>query len=102
MTPEHFSFGLLYTWNHTVQVLDVVLRDAALCADLVDEASDEPHHRVSDVAVLRVLEAAFCVEAFRNTAGDAVKSKEMINITSFINNNNNDNNIPVSYQILLK
>lgn len=57
-----------------MQVLDVVLGDSALGAHLVDEASDEPHHRVSDVAVLRVFEPALRVEAFRNAAGDAVIS----------------------------
>lgn len=55
-----------------MQVLDVVLGDAALRADLVDEPGDEPHHRVRDVAVLRVLESALRVETFRDAAGDAV------------------------------
>lgn len=59
-----------------MQVLDVVLSDSALSADLVDEPSDEPNHRVGDVAVLRVLESALRVEAFRNAAGDAVKAQQ--------------------------
>lgn len=56
-----------------MQVLDVVLGDPALGADLVDEPSDEPHHGVSDVAVLRVFESALRIEAFCDAAGDAVK-----------------------------
>lgn len=40
------------TWDHAVQALNVLLGYAALCAHLVNEAGDEPDHRVSHVAVL--------------------------------------------------
>lgn len=60
-----------------MQVLDVVLGDAALRAHLVDEPRDEPHHRVSNVAVFRVLESALRVEAFRDAAGDAAKQNRV-------------------------
>lgn len=61
------------TWDHAVQALDVLLGYAALCAHLVDEAGNEPDHRVSHVAVLRVLKPAFCVKALCNATGNAVK-----------------------------
>lgn len=61
------------TWDHAVQALDVLLGYAALCAHFVDEAGNEPDHRVGHVAALRVFKPAFCVEALRNAAGDAAK-----------------------------
>lgn len=39
------------TWDHAVQALDVFLGYSALGAHLVDEAGDEPDHRVSHIAV---------------------------------------------------
>lgn len=61
------------TWDHAVQAFDVLLGYTALCAHLVDEAGDEPDHRVGYVAVLRVLKPTFCVKALCHTAGDAVR-----------------------------
>lgn len=61
------------TWDHAVQALDVLLGNAALCANFVDEARNEPDHRIGHVAVLGVLEPAFSVKALCNAAGDAAK-----------------------------
>lgn len=51
----------------------MILGYSTLCAHLVDEAGNEPDHRVGHVAVLRVLEPALCVKAFRNAPGNAVE-----------------------------
>lgn len=61
------------TWDHAVQALDVLLGNAALRANFVDEARNKLDHRIGHVAVLGVLEAAFSVEALCNAAGDAAK-----------------------------
>lgn len=62
------DWGWYGTWDHAMQTLDVVLADTTLCAHLVNEAGDEPYHRVGHVAVLRVLKATLCVKALRHTA----------------------------------
>ena len=62
-----------YTWDHAVQALDVFLGYSALGAHLVNEACNEPDHRVGHVAVFRVLKPTFCVKALCHTAGNAVK-----------------------------
>lgn len=61
------------TWDHAVQALDVLLGNAALRANFVNEARNKPDHRIGHVAVLGVLEPAFSVEALCNAAGDAAK-----------------------------
>lgn len=61
------------TWDHAVQALDVLLGYATLCAHLVNEAGDEPDHRVGHVAVFRVLKSTFCVKALRDAPSNAVK-----------------------------
>lgn len=63
------------TRDHAVQALDVLLGYAAFCAHFVDEAGNEPDHRVGHVAVLRVFKPALRVEALRNAAGDAAKHR---------------------------
>lgn len=63
------------TWDHAVQTLDVFLGYSALCAHLVDETSNKSDHRVSHVAVLRVLKPTFCVKALCDATGNAVKHK---------------------------
>lgn len=65
--------GSCCTWDHAVQALDVLLSYAALCAHLVDEAGNEPDHRVGHVAVFRVLKSAFCVIALCDAPSNAVK-----------------------------
>lgn len=66
------GFHPIPTWNHAMQVLDVLLGDAALRAHLIYEAGDEPGRRVGDVAVLRVLEATLSIKALGHAARDAV------------------------------
>ncbi len=61
------------TWDHTVQAFDMFLGHSALCAHLVDEAGNEPDHRVGHIAVLGVLKPAFCVKALCDATGNAVK-----------------------------
>lgn len=61
------------TWNHAVQALDVLLGNAALCANFVDEARNKLDHGIGHVTVLRVLESAFRVEALCNATGNAAK-----------------------------
>lgn len=61
------------TWDHAVQALDVLLGNAALRANFVNEARNKPDHRIGHVAVLRVLEPTFSVKALCNAAGDAAK-----------------------------
>lgn len=61
------------TWDHAVQALDVLLGNAALRANFVDEARNKLDHGIGHVTVLRVLESAFRVEALRNATGNAAK-----------------------------
>lgn len=61
------------TWDHAVQALDVLLGNAALRANFVNEARNKPDHWIGHVAVLGVLEPALSVEALCNAAGDAAK-----------------------------
>lgn len=63
------------TRDHAVEVLDVFLGYSALSAHFVDEASHKSDHRMGQVAVLRILKAAFCVEALSDTASDAINEK---------------------------
>lgn len=61
------------TWNHAVQALDVILGNAALRANFVDEARNKLDHGIGHVTVLWVLESAFRVEALCNATGNAAK-----------------------------
>lgn len=67
---EQCDYG---TWNHAVQALDMLLGNATLRANFVDEARNKPDHGIGHVTVLRVLESAFCVKALCNATGNAAK-----------------------------
>lgn len=51
----------------------MLLGNAALCANFVDEARNKLDHRIGHVAVLGVLEPAFGVKALCNAASNAAK-----------------------------
>lgn len=67
---EQCDYG---TWNHAVQALDVLLGNATLCANFVDEARNKLDHGIGHITVLRLLKSAFCVKALCNASGNAAK-----------------------------
>lgn len=69
---------LSFTWNHTMQTLDMILGHSALRAHFVYEASNEPHHRVGSVAGFRVFKPTLSVKAFCHTSCNTVHNKTPI------------------------
>lgn len=62
-------------WDHDMQPLEVLVGDAALCADLIHKAVDEPYHVVGHIRAFGILKAAFGVIAVRHTTSDAEKAE---------------------------
>lgn len=63
---------MCFTWNHTMQALDMILGHSALCAHFVNETRDESPHRVGNVTGLRVFESTLSVKALGHTPCNTV------------------------------
>lgn len=67
-----------------MQPLEVLVGDAALCADFVHKAVDESYHVVGHVGAFGVLKAAFGVVAVCHTASNAGKAERPLSTATLL------------------
>lgn len=68
-----------------MKTLDVILRNSALCANLVNKSGDEAYNCICNVIVLRVLKPTFSVITLCNTACNTMDIKKKKEISE-VNN----------------